>query len=170
MKYTLASISGTFTVGETVTESVTSATGLGTGQTGDHPYQFKLTGQYILPFYDVSISANLLTQSGIAYTRQVTGIPLTAGGTAAVNVEPLGSLLRPGHLPPVEGDASERRREDHQLERLEAKGHPMAVFDGDVDAHEEPDDREENDRRPRAAGPPVAGAAGLDGHRLVVDD
>ena len=32
-----------------------------------------------------------MTQSGIAYTRQVTGIPLTAGGTAQVNVEPLAS-------------------------------------------------------------------------------
>ena len=70
--------------------SLAAPIGLGTGQTGDHPYQFKLTGQYILPFHDVSISANLLSQSGIAYTRQVTGIPLTAGGTAAVNVEPLG--------------------------------------------------------------------------------
>jgi len=65
--------------------------GLGTGQTGDHPYQFKLTGQYTLPYYDIAISANALTQSGIAYTRQVTGIPLTAGGTAQVNVEPLAS-------------------------------------------------------------------------------
>jgi hypothetical protein len=72
-----------------VTGPVTSASGLGTGQTGDHPYQFKLTGQYILPFQDISISANMLTQSGIAYTRQVTGIPLTAVGTASVNVEPL---------------------------------------------------------------------------------
>jgi len=74
-----------------VSGPVTSASGLGTGQTGDHPYQFKLTGQYILPFQDISVSANLLTQSGIAYTRQVTGIPLTAVGTAAVNVEPLAS-------------------------------------------------------------------------------
>jgi hypothetical protein len=74
-----------------VSGPVTSTSGLGTGQTGDHPYQFKLTGQYILPFQDISISANMLTQSGIAYTRQVTGIPLTAGGTASVNVEPLGS-------------------------------------------------------------------------------
>jgi hypothetical protein len=74
-----------------VSGPVTSATGLGTAQTGDHPYIFKLTGNYILPFHDVALAANFISESGIAYTRQVTGIPLTAGGTAAVNVEPLGS-------------------------------------------------------------------------------
>jgi hypothetical protein len=74
-----------------VSGPVTSATGLGTGQTGDHPYIFKLTGNYVLPFHDVALAANFISQSGIAYTRQVTGIPLTAGGTASVNVEPLGS-------------------------------------------------------------------------------
>ena len=70
---------------------IMGATGLGTGQTGDHPYIFKLTGEYILPFHDIALAANMLSQSGIAYTRQVTGIPLTAGGTASVNVEPLAS-------------------------------------------------------------------------------
>jgi hypothetical protein len=74
-----------------VSGPVTSATGLGTAQTGDHPYIFKMTGNYILPFRDIALAANLISESGIAYTRQVTGIPLTAGGTAAVNVEPLGS-------------------------------------------------------------------------------
>jgi hypothetical protein len=74
-----------------VSGPVTSGTGLGTGQTGDHPYIFKLTGNYVLPFHDVALAANFISQSGIAYTRQVTGIPLTAGGTASVNVEPLGS-------------------------------------------------------------------------------
>ncbi len=74
-----------------VSGPVTSATGLGTSQTGDHPYIFKLTGSYLLPFHDVMLAANLISMSGIAYTRQVTGIPLTAGGTAAVNVQPLGS-------------------------------------------------------------------------------
>jgi hypothetical protein len=74
-----------------VSGPVTSATGLGTAQTGDHPYIFKLTGSYLLPYHDVMLAANLISMSGIAYTRQVTGIPLTAGGTASVNVEPLGS-------------------------------------------------------------------------------
>ena len=64
---------------------------MGTGQTGDHPYIFKLTGNYVLPFHDIALAANFISLSGIAYTRQVTGIPLTAGGTAAVNVELLGS-------------------------------------------------------------------------------
>ena len=74
-----------------VTGPVTSASGLGTGQTGDHPYIFKMTGTYVMPFHDISLAGNLISQSGIAYTRQVTGIPLTAGGTASVNVEPLGA-------------------------------------------------------------------------------
>ncbi|PYR00094.1 MAG: hypothetical protein DMF96_04645 [Acidobacteria bacterium] len=74
-----------------ITSLNATTTGLGTGQTGDHPYIFKLTGTYVLPFHDVAVAANFLSQSGIAYTRQVTGIPLTAGGTASVNVEPLAS-------------------------------------------------------------------------------
>jgi hypothetical protein len=74
-----------------VTSLNATTTGLGTGQTGDHPYIFKLTGTYMLPFHEVAVAANFISQSGIAYTRQVTGIPLTAGGTASVNVEPLAS-------------------------------------------------------------------------------
>jgi hypothetical protein len=74
-----------------VSGPVTSATGLGTAQTGDHPYIFKWTGNYVMPFHEIGLAANFISMSGIAYTRQVTGIPLTAGGTAAVNVEPLGS-------------------------------------------------------------------------------
>ena len=74
-----------------VTSLNATTTGLGTGQTGDRPYIFKLTGNYLLPFHDIALAANFISLSGIAYTRQVTGIPLTAGGTAAVNVELLGS-------------------------------------------------------------------------------
>ena len=74
-----------------VTSLNATTSGLGTGQTGDRPYIFKLTGNYILPFHDIALAANFISLSGIAYTRQVTGIPLTAGGTAAVNVELLGS-------------------------------------------------------------------------------
>jgi hypothetical protein len=39
----------------------------------------------------VSIAANFRSLSGIPYTRQVTGVRLTASGTTSVNVEPAGS-------------------------------------------------------------------------------
>ena len=60
------------------------------GQIGDRPHGFKLTGTYITPYYDIGIAGNLNTQSGIPITRQVS-TALTVGGTATVNVEPLGS-------------------------------------------------------------------------------
>jgi hypothetical protein len=60
------------------------------GQLGDRPHQFKLTGTYIVPWYDIGVAANVNIQSGIAVTRQV-NTALTVGGTTAVNVEPLGS-------------------------------------------------------------------------------
>jgi hypothetical protein len=60
------------------------------GQIGDRPHQFKFTGTYVLPFYDVGLAANVNSQSGIPLTRQVQ-LTLTAGGTTTVNVEPLGS-------------------------------------------------------------------------------
>jgi hypothetical protein len=59
-------------------------------QIGDRPHQFKLTGTYILPWHDIGLAGNLNSQSGIPVTRQVT-TPLTVGGNATVNVEPLGS-------------------------------------------------------------------------------
>jgi hypothetical protein len=66
------------------------AEGLVTGQLGDRPHQFKLTGTYILPWYEVGLAANFNSQSGIAVTRQVT-TTLSVGGTTNVNVEPPGS-------------------------------------------------------------------------------
>ncbi|MDO8680951.1 MAG: TonB-dependent receptor [Acidobacteriota bacterium] len=61
-----------------------------TGQLGDRPHQFKVTGSYMLPFYEIGLAGNLNRQSGIALTRQVT-TPLSVGGNTTVNVEPLGS-------------------------------------------------------------------------------
>jgi hypothetical protein len=60
------------------------------GQIGDRPHQFKLTGTYLTPFYDIGLAANFNSQSGIAVTRQVS-VAQTAGGSSTVNVEPLGS-------------------------------------------------------------------------------
>jgi hypothetical protein len=59
-------------------------------QTGDRPHQFKVTGTYILPFYEIGLAGNLNMQSGIAITRQIT-VAQTVGGNSTVNVEPLGS-------------------------------------------------------------------------------
>lgn len=60
------------------------------GQIGDRPHQFKLTGTYMTPWYDIGLAANFNSQSGIAATRQVT-VAQTVGGNSTVNVEPLGS-------------------------------------------------------------------------------
>jgi hypothetical protein len=64
------------------------------GQLTDRPHQFKLTGTYVLPFYDVGLAANLNAQSGIAVTRQLT-TTLSVGGTTTVNVEEPGSARLP---------------------------------------------------------------------------
>jgi hypothetical protein len=64
------------------------------GQIGDRPHQFKITGTYVLPWYNVGVAGNLNAQSGIAITRQVT-VAQTVGGNSTVNVEPLGSYRLP---------------------------------------------------------------------------
>ena len=61
------------------------------GQIGDRPHQFKLTGSYILPWYDVEIAANVRAQSGIALTRNISTRP-TVGGAFNVNVGSAGAL------------------------------------------------------------------------------
>ena len=66
------------------------ADGLVTGQLGDRPHQFKLTGTYVLPWYEIGLAGNFNSQSGIAVTRQVS-TALSVGGTTTVNVEPSGS-------------------------------------------------------------------------------
>jgi hypothetical protein len=64
------------------------------GQIGDRPHQFKVTGTYVLPYYDIGVAGNLNTQSGIPITRQVS-VAQTTGGNSTVNVEPLGSERLP---------------------------------------------------------------------------
>ncbi len=64
------------------------------GQIGDRPHQFKLTGTYVLPFYDIGVAANFNSQSGIPITRQIV-VAKTVGGNSTVNVEPLGSYRLP---------------------------------------------------------------------------
>ena len=71
-------------------ERALNAAGPLTGQLGDRPHQFKLTGTYITPFYDIGVAGNLNAQSGILLTRQL-NTALTVGGNTTVNVEPLGS-------------------------------------------------------------------------------
>jgi hypothetical protein len=67
-----------------------NTTGPVTGQTGDRPHQFKITGTYILPWHDIGVAGNLNSQSGAVITRQVT-VAQTVGGNSTLNVEPLGS-------------------------------------------------------------------------------
>jgi hypothetical protein len=59
-------------------------------QLGDRPHQFKLTGTYVTPFYDIGVAGNLNSQSGIPITRQV-NTALTVGGNTTVNVESAGA-------------------------------------------------------------------------------
>jgi hypothetical protein len=56
----------------------------------DRPNQFKLTGMYILPLYDVVISGNFRSQSGPPVTRQISRA-LAIGSAQTINLEPLGS-------------------------------------------------------------------------------
>src|SRR5918993_932989 len=56
------------------------------GQIGDRPHQFKVTGTYVLPWYDIGLAGNLNAQSGVPLTRQIT-VAQTVGGNSTVNVE-----------------------------------------------------------------------------------
>ena len=71
-----------------------NTTGPVTGQIGDRPHQFKVTGTYILPWYDIGVAGNLNSQSGAVITRQLS-VAQTTGGNSTVNVEPLGSYRLP---------------------------------------------------------------------------
>ena len=64
------------------------------GQIGDRPHQFKVSGTYITPWYDIGLAGNFNSQSGIPITRQIT-VAQTVGGNSTVNVEPLGSYRLP---------------------------------------------------------------------------
>jgi hypothetical protein len=55
-------------------------------QLSDRPHQFKLTGTYIMPFYDIGLAGNFSSSSGVLVTRQV-ATTLSIGGTTNVNVE-----------------------------------------------------------------------------------
>jgi hypothetical protein len=71
-----------------------NTTGPLTGQTGDRPHQFKITGTYITPWYGIGIGGNLNSQSGAVITRQIS-VAQTVGGNSTVNVEPFGSYRLP---------------------------------------------------------------------------
>ena len=74
--------------------SLINAEGPTPGQTGDRPHQFKVTGTYILPFFDIGFAGNLNRQSGAVITRNI-NTAQTVGGNTNVNVEPLGSYRLP---------------------------------------------------------------------------
>jgi hypothetical protein len=57
---------------------------------GDKPNQFKLTGMYVLPWYDLITSVNYSGVSGPAYTRQISRA-LAIGGSQTINLEPMGN-------------------------------------------------------------------------------
>ena len=71
-----------------------NTTGPVTGQTGDRPHQFKVTGTYMLPVWGVGLAGNLNRQSGAVITRQFVTAQ-TVGGNSTINVEPLGSYRLP---------------------------------------------------------------------------
>jgi hypothetical protein len=52
----------------------------------DRPHQFKLTGTYILPYYDISVAGNFRSQSGPPIQRTL-NTSLSVGGTTTVAVE-----------------------------------------------------------------------------------
>ncbi len=60
----------------------------------DRPNQFKFTGMYILPWYDVVLSGNFSSQQGPPVTRQISQ-RLSIGGSQTINLEPLGSHRMP---------------------------------------------------------------------------
>ncbi len=70
--------------------SLIDANGLVIEQLGDRPYIFKWTGTYTLPFHDIALAANFISESGIAINRQVSQ-RLAIGGNTTINVAPLGS-------------------------------------------------------------------------------
>lgn len=57
----------------------------------DRPHQFKLTGSYILPWYDIYLGANYRFQNGPPINRQISAPLSFGGGSATINVEPQAS-------------------------------------------------------------------------------
>jgi hypothetical protein len=70
-------------------DGVLTATGY-----ADKPNQFKLTGSYLLPFYDIMVAGNFRSQSGPPVTRQISQ-RLAIGGNQTINLEPLGDHRLP---------------------------------------------------------------------------
>jgi hypothetical protein len=60
----------------------------------DRPNQFKLTGMYILPWYDVILSGNFSSQQGPPITRQIAR-NVGSATTQIINLEPMGSTRLP---------------------------------------------------------------------------
>jgi hypothetical protein len=61
----------------------------------DRPNQFKLTGSYVLPWYDIYLGANYRFQNGPPINRQISAPLSFGGGSATINVEPQGSARVP---------------------------------------------------------------------------
>jgi hypothetical protein len=56
----------------------------------DRPHTLKVSGSYILPYYDIYVGGNLRVQSGPPINRTISA-PLTFGGSTTVNIEPQGA-------------------------------------------------------------------------------
>jgi hypothetical protein len=67
----------------------TRCTGCGAAN-ADAPNQFKLSGTYILPWYDVILSGGAGVRSGAPVTRQISR-SMAVGAAQTINLEPLGS-------------------------------------------------------------------------------
>jgi hypothetical protein len=61
----------------------------------DRPHQLKLTGSYILPWYDIYLGANYRFQNGPPINRQISAPLSFGGGSATINVEPQGAHRLP---------------------------------------------------------------------------
>ena len=61
----------------------------------DRPQQFKLSGSYVLPFYDIYLGANYRFQNGPPINRQISAPLSFGGGSATINVEPQGTHRLP---------------------------------------------------------------------------
>jgi hypothetical protein len=57
----------------------------------DRPHTLKISGSYVLPFYDIYLGGNYRYQSGPPITRGVSTPLSFGGGSATINVEPQGS-------------------------------------------------------------------------------
>jgi hypothetical protein len=54
----------------------------------DRPQQFKATGSYLLPYYDIYLGANYRFQNGPPINRQISAPLSFGGGSTTINIEP----------------------------------------------------------------------------------